>query len=148
MVNSVTCTSAKDADAKRGEQVQPESSFSCPEENDSVVERFVTFPIAVKRVSSTSRSWEDDDGIDFHADEKHERHSTRFSEEAEEFVYNGAESSAVAKYRRRRRRLQEPATCADDDESCLTLPIDAVGELMESVMSSMETMLCKMSCLE
>jgi hypothetical protein len=86
--------------------------------------------------------------MDFHVDEKYERHSAQFSEEEEESVHNGSESSAAAKYRRRRRRLREPASCTDDVEGCFALPIDVVGESMEAVSSSMETMLCQMSCLE
>jgi hypothetical protein len=125
-----------------------EGNASNHEDDDCILKRFVTFPVTMKQISSISRRWDDNDDMDFHVDEKYERDSAQFSEEEEESMHNGSELLAAAKFRRRRRRLREPAACADDNEGCFALPIDVVGESMEAVISSMETMLCQMSCLE
>jgi hypothetical protein len=109
---------------------------------------FVTFPMTARKVSSISRSLESDDDVDFYLDGRDERHSVRFSDEAEEFVYNGAKSVA-AKYRRRRRMLRQPAAAfGSDDEGCFSKQIDAVGESLEAAMESMETVFRQMSCRE
>ncbi|KAL3807561.1 hypothetical protein ACHAXA_001430 [Cyclostephanos tholiformis] len=155
--NSILSTSepacrAMDTDAKRGKQVQPESLASY--HDDDIAERFVTIPMTMRKVSSISRISDNDDDMDSLVDEKYERQSARFNEEAEEFVYNRSKSAA-AKYRRRRRRLRQPAAVyrrhslfANDDKGFLAVQIDALNESMEAVMNSMETVLCQMSCLE
>jgi hypothetical protein len=106
---------------------------------------FVTFPMTTKKVSLTSRSLESVDDADCYLDGGDERHSVRFSDETEEFVYNGAKSVA-AKYRRRRRMLRQPAAASvSDDEGCFSMQIEAVGETLEAMMTSMETALRQMS---
>jgi hypothetical protein len=106
---------------------------------------FNIFPFTPERVSTITTSPDSEDFMDCYLEERDERHSVRFSDETEEFVYNGAESAA-AKYWRRRRMLREPAAAfVYDDEGCFSMQIDAVGESLEAAYKSMETALRRIS---
>jgi len=122
-------------DPKEKKQVHPDSSVSSDEEDNH--DTVVSYP--PDEVSSITRSSEEDNGMDYLEVEKYERYSARFSEEVEEFVYNGAKSTAAGRCRRRRRRLRQPAVVADYDEGCLAVQLDAVGESMEVLMDSVDT---------
>ncbi|KAL3782106.1 hypothetical protein ACHAW5_007271 [Stephanodiscus triporus] len=122
-------------DPKAKKQVHPVSSDSSDgEDNQDTV---VSYP--PDEVSSITRSSEEDNGMDYLEVEKYERYSARFSEEVEEFVYNGAKSTASGRCRRRRRRLRQPAAVADYDEGCLAVQLDSMGESMEILMDSVDT---------
>ena len=153
-IDNLVCASAcfhMNTSDKKEKQVQPETSVINDEEYgrdtvasypaDEVREMLVAVPLVRKTISSITKA-EDYNDMDSLLVEKIERHSARFNEEAEVFVYNGAESAADAPYFRRRRRLQQPAAVDNDDEGgCIAVQLDAVGESMEVVMNSLEMLL-------